>query len=57
MKYSDQDAHSLKLFTGKFLADNIVGSVLVFSLLFWIPFSILVHCVVSHRFLGNRTFS
>lgn len=33
--------------TGKFLADNIVGSVLVFSLLFWIPFSILVHCVVS----------
>lgn len=32
MKYSDQDAHSLKLFTGKFLADNIVGSVLVFSL-------------------------
>ncbi|XP_063110441.1 disintegrin and metalloproteinase domain-containing protein 17 isoform X4 [Cavia porcellus] len=30
---------------GKFLADNIVGSVLVFSLLFWIPFSILVHCV------------
>nr|XP_044993780.1 disintegrin and metalloproteinase domain-containing protein 17 isoform X2 [Jaculus jaculus] len=30
---------------GKFLADNIVGSVLVFSLIFWIPFSILVHCV------------
>ncbi|XP_027742710.1 disintegrin and metalloproteinase domain-containing protein 17 isoform X1 [Empidonax traillii] len=30
---------------GKFLADNIVGSVLVFSLLFWIPLSILVHCV------------
>nr|XP_046229609.1 disintegrin and metalloproteinase domain-containing protein 17 [Scatophagus argus] len=30
---------------GKFLADNIVGSVVVFSLLFWIPFSILVHCV------------
>ncbi|XP_028857854.1 disintegrin and metalloproteinase domain-containing protein 17 isoform X2 [Denticeps clupeoides] len=29
----------------KFLADNIVGSVLVFSLLFWIPLSILVHCV------------
>lgn len=32
---------------GKFLADNIVGSVVVFSLLFWIPLSILVHCVVS----------
>uniref|UniRef100_A0A8C1J8V6 ADAM metallopeptidase domain 17a n=1 Tax=Cyprinus carpio TaxID=7962 RepID=A0A8C1J8V6_CYPCA len=31
---------------GKFLADNIVGSVVVFSLLFWIPLSILVHCVV-----------
>ncbi|KAH0621986.1 hypothetical protein JD844_023833 [Phrynosoma platyrhinos] len=30
---------------GKFLADNIVGSVLVFSLLFWIPLSILVHCM------------
>lgn len=30
---------------GKFLADNIVGSVVVFSLLFWIPISILVHCV------------
>uniref|UniRef100_A0AAY5EJ87 ADAM metallopeptidase domain 17b n=1 Tax=Electrophorus electricus TaxID=8005 RepID=A0AAY5EJ87_ELEEL len=30
---------------GKFLADNIVVSVLVFSLLFWIPLSILVHCV------------
>ncbi|XP_017294723.1 disintegrin and metalloproteinase domain-containing protein 17 [Kryptolebias marmoratus] len=29
----------------KFLADNIVGSVVVFSLLFWVPFSILVHCV------------
>ncbi|TRY55956.1 hypothetical protein DNTS_011341 [Danionella cerebrum] len=29
----------------KFLADNIVGSVVVFSLLFWIPLSILVHCV------------
>ncbi|XP_037605838.1 disintegrin and metalloproteinase domain-containing protein 17 isoform X1 [Sebastes umbrosus] len=29
----------------KFLADNIVGSVVAFSLLFWIPFSILVHCV------------
>ncbi|XP_062981218.1 disintegrin and metalloproteinase domain-containing protein 17 [Elgaria multicarinata webbii] len=30
---------------GKFLADNIVGSVLVFSLIFWIPLSILVHFV------------
>uniref|UniRef100_A0A667YKJ0 ADAM metallopeptidase domain 17 n=1 Tax=Myripristis murdjan TaxID=586833 RepID=A0A667YKJ0_9TELE len=30
---------------GKFLADNIVGSVVVFSLLFWVPLSILVHCV------------
>ncbi|KAK7142096.1 hypothetical protein R3I94_011709 [Phoxinus phoxinus] len=30
---------------GKFLADNIVGSVVVFSLLFWIPLSILVHFV------------
>ncbi|MCI4389517.1 hypothetical protein PGIGA_G00099030 [Pangasianodon gigas] len=30
---------------GKFLADNIVGSVVVFSLLFWIPLSILVHCL------------
>ncbi|KAL2082000.1 hypothetical protein ACEWY4_021818 [Coilia grayii] len=30
---------------GKFLADNIVGSVIAFSLLFWIPLSILVHCV------------
>ncbi|XP_051951665.1 disintegrin and metalloproteinase domain-containing protein 17 isoform X1 [Xyrauchen texanus] len=29
----------------KFLADNIVGSVVVFSLLFWIPLSILVHYV------------
>ncbi|GCB61038.1 hypothetical protein scyTo_0012843 [Scyliorhinus torazame] len=29
----------------KFLADNIVGSVVVFSLVFWIPLSILVHCV------------
>nr|XP_057928055.1 disintegrin and metalloproteinase domain-containing protein 17 isoform X1 [Doryrhamphus excisus] len=29
----------------KFLADNIVGSVVAFSLLLWIPFSILVHCV------------
>lgn len=36
------------VFSGKFLADNIVGSVVVFSLLFWIPLSILVHCVVSH---------
>ncbi|MEQ2231259.1 hypothetical protein ILYODFUR_037680, partial [Ilyodon furcidens] len=31
----------------KFLADNIVGSVVAFSLLFWVPFSILVHCVVG----------
>ncbi|XP_062406522.1 disintegrin and metalloproteinase domain-containing protein 17 [Sardina pilchardus] len=30
---------------GKFLRDNIVGSVIAFSLLFWIPLSILVHCV------------
>lgn len=30
---------------GKFLSDNIVGSVIVFSLVFWIPLSILVHCV------------
>uniref|UniRef100_A0A8C7ZCU9 ADAM metallopeptidase domain 17a n=1 Tax=Oryzias sinensis TaxID=183150 RepID=A0A8C7ZCU9_9TELE len=30
---------------GKFLADNIVGSVVVFSLIFWIPLSILVHCM------------
>ncbi|XP_078131512.1 disintegrin and metalloproteinase domain-containing protein 17-like [Sander vitreus] len=29
----------------KFLADNIVGSVVAFSLLFWVPVSILVHCV------------
>ncbi|KAF7231091.1 disintegrin and metalloproteinase domain-containing protein 17 [Nothobranchius furzeri] len=29
----------------KFLADNIVGSVVAFSLLFWVPLSILVHCV------------
>lgn len=35
------------LSSGKFLADNIVGSVVVFSLIFWIPLSILVHCVVS----------
>lgn len=33
---------------GKFLADNIVGSVVAFSLLFWVPVSILVHFVVSH---------
>uniref|UniRef100_A0A8C4I1V9 ADAM metallopeptidase domain 17 n=1 Tax=Dicentrarchus labrax TaxID=13489 RepID=A0A8C4I1V9_DICLA len=33
---------------GKFLADNIVGSVVVFSLVFWIPLSILVHCVVRN---------
>lgn len=30
---------------GKFLADNIVGSVVGFSLIFWVPLSILVHCV------------
>ncbi|XP_053737890.1 disintegrin and metalloproteinase domain-containing protein 17 [Synchiropus splendidus] len=30
---------------GKFLADNIVGSVVAFSLLLWVPLSILVHCV------------
>ncbi|XP_068609537.1 disintegrin and metalloproteinase domain-containing protein 17 [Brachionichthys hirsutus] len=30
---------------GTFLADNVVGSVVAFSLLFWVPFSILVHCV------------
>uniref|UniRef100_A0AAY5KGQ6 ADAM metallopeptidase domain 17b n=1 Tax=Esox lucius TaxID=8010 RepID=A0AAY5KGQ6_ESOLU len=30
---------------GKFLADNIVGSVVVFSLVFWVPLSILVHCM------------
>lgn len=35
--------------SGKFLADNIVGSVVVFSLLFWIPLSILVYCVVGCR--------
>ncbi|XP_041105392.1 disintegrin and metalloproteinase domain-containing protein 17-like isoform X2 [Polyodon spathula] len=29
----------------KFLEDNIVGSVVVFSLMLWIPLSILVHCV------------
>ncbi|XP_077367171.1 disintegrin and metalloproteinase domain-containing protein 17 isoform X2 [Festucalex cinctus] len=28
-----------------FLADNLVGSVVAFSLLFWIPVSVLVHCV------------
>ncbi|XP_057678842.1 disintegrin and metalloproteinase domain-containing protein 17 [Corythoichthys intestinalis] len=28
-----------------FLADNLVGSVVAFSLLFWIPLSVLVHCV------------
>ncbi|KAE8605038.1 hypothetical protein XENTR_v10014947 [Xenopus tropicalis] len=38
------DKLSINMF-GKFLADNIVGSVVVFSLLFWIPLSILVHCV------------
>uniref|UniRef100_A0AAZ3PQ96 ADAM metallopeptidase domain 17b n=1 Tax=Oncorhynchus tshawytscha TaxID=74940 RepID=A0AAZ3PQ96_ONCTS len=34
----------------KFLADNIVGSVVVFSLVFWVPLSILVHCVVGVMF-------
>ncbi|XP_077409714.1 disintegrin and metalloproteinase domain-containing protein 17-like isoform X2 [Vanacampus margaritifer] len=29
----------------KFLADNLVGSVVTFSLLLWIPLSALVHCV------------
>lgn len=43
-----EDMRSVYVFSGKFLADNIVGSVVVFSLLFWIPLSILVHCVVSH---------
>lgn len=32
---------------GKFLADNLVGSVVAFSLLFWVPLSILVHCMVG----------
>uniref|UniRef100_A0A8C7P8K1 ADAM metallopeptidase domain 17 n=1 Tax=Oncorhynchus mykiss TaxID=8022 RepID=A0A8C7P8K1_ONCMY len=35
----------------KFLADNIVGSVVVFSLVFWVPLSILVHCVVGVMFV------
>ncbi|XP_060947486.1 disintegrin and metalloproteinase domain-containing protein 17 [Limanda limanda] len=30
---------------GRFLADNVVGSVVAFSLLLWVPVSILVHCV------------
>uniref|UniRef100_UPI00358E7316 disintegrin and metalloproteinase domain-containing protein 17-like isoform X2 n=1 Tax=Myxine glutinosa TaxID=7769 RepID=UPI00358E7316 len=30
---------------GKFLSDNIVGSVLVFSLVVWVPLSVLVHFV------------
>ncbi|XP_070705061.1 disintegrin and metalloproteinase domain-containing protein 17 [Pempheris klunzingeri] len=38
------DKLDINTFT-KFLADNIVGSVVAFSLLFWVPFSILVHCV------------
>lgn len=37
---------------GKFLADNIVGSVVVFSLIFWIPLSILVHCVVRTSWIS-----
>lgn len=48
-------------FSGKFLADNIVGSVVVFSLLFWIPLSILVHFVVrpdlNKSFLFQSSFS
>lgn len=43
---------------GKFLADNIVGSVVVFSLLFWIPLSILVHCVdkkLDQQYEENKT--
>lgn len=32
---------------GTFLADNMVGSVVAFSLLLWVPLSILVHCVVG----------
>lgn len=55
-KILDQNIHCLELFAGKFLADNIVGSVLVFSLIFWIPFSILVHCVVSCQLAGNKIF-
>uniref|UniRef100_A0AAX7UMG3 ADAM metallopeptidase domain 17 n=1 Tax=Astatotilapia calliptera TaxID=8154 RepID=A0AAX7UMG3_ASTCA len=39
----------------KFLADNIVGSVVAFSLLFWVPFSILVHCV--HKYLSKEAQS
>ncbi|KAL0967264.1 hypothetical protein UPYG_G00250040 [Umbra pygmaea] len=30
---------------GRFLSDNIVGSVVVFSIVFWVPLSILVHCM------------
>ncbi|XP_052010002.1 disintegrin and metalloproteinase domain-containing protein 17-like isoform X1 [Xyrauchen texanus] len=43
---------------GKFLADNIVGSVVVFSLLFWIPLSILVHCVdkkLDHQYETSKS--
>ncbi|XP_077444106.1 disintegrin and metalloproteinase domain-containing protein 17-like isoform X2 [Stigmatopora argus] len=39
-----------------FLADNMVGSVVAFSLLFWIPLSVLVHCVdkkVERQFQQN----
>lgn len=32
---------------GRFLADNVVASVVTFSLLFWVPLSFLVHCVVG----------
>uniref|UniRef100_A0AAR2LBY4 ADAM metallopeptidase domain 17a n=1 Tax=Pygocentrus nattereri TaxID=42514 RepID=A0AAR2LBY4_PYGNA len=42
---------------GKFLADNIVGSVVVFSLLFWIPLSILVHCVVRAFSVPGNTIA
>lgn len=37
---------------GKFLADNMVGSVLAFSLLLWVPLSILVHCLVCGQSQG-----
>lgn len=43
--------------SGKFLADNIVGSVVVFSLVFWIPLSILVHCVVRNCWKSIDTSS
>ncbi|KAG7214997.1 hypothetical protein INR49_022905 [Caranx melampygus] len=46
--YQNSMGNFLFLRKGKpctFLADNIVGSVVAFSLLFWVPVSILVHCV------------